>query len=272
MEITQQHNTTTKHKAAAAASSSSTTSPYYYSKIGFAASSERSSGVGGGYASSSSLVLDRVKGELVEAPVKLERKGVFPERTIEALKNHSEAERRRRARINAHLDTLRTVIPAANKMDKASLLAEVIRHLKELKTNAAQACQGLMIPKDNDELRVEEQEGGLNGFPYSIRASLCCEYKPGLLSDIRQALDALHLMIISAEIATLGGRMKNVFVIISCEEQSFEDAEYRQFLAGSVHQALRSVLDRFSVSQDILESRKRRRISIFSSSSLEDFL
>ncbi|CAI8592541.1 unnamed protein product [Vicia faba] len=224
------------------------------------------------YASSSSLVLDRERGELVEASVKLEGKGVSPERTVEALRNHSEAERRRRARINSHLDTLRNVIPGANKLDKASLLAEVITHLKELKTNAAQASEGLMIPKDNDEIRVESQEGGLNGFPYSIRASLCCEYKPGLLSDIRQALDELHLMIIRAEIATLGGRMKNVFVIISCKEQNFEDAEYRQFLVGSVHQALRSVLDRFSVSQDILETRKRRRISIFSSSSLGDFL
>ncbi|KAK7279623.1 hypothetical protein RJT34_24678 [Clitoria ternatea] len=224
-----------------------------------------------GYGSSFSLVLDRQRGELVEAPVKLERKGVSTERTIDALKSHSEAERRRRARITAHLDTLRSLIPATTKMDKASLLGEVIRHLKELKKNAGQACEGLMIPKDNDEISVEEQ-GGLNGFPYLIRASLCCEYKPGLLSDIRQALDALHLMIMSADIATLEGRMKNVFVIISCKEQNFEDAACRQVLTGLVHQALRSVLNRFSVLQDILGTRKRRRVSIFSSSSSEDFL
>ncbi|KAH1247875.1 hypothetical protein AAZX31_06G264900 [Glycine max] len=235
---------------------------------------EGSNGViGSGWCGSSfSLVLDRERGELVEEPVRLEKKGVSTERSIEALKSHSEAERKRRARINAHLDTLRSVIPGAMKMDKASLLGEVIRHLKELKKNAAQACEGLMIPKDNDEISVEEQEGGLNGFPYSIRASLCCEYKPGLLSDIKQALDALHLMITRADIATLEGRMKNVFVIISCKEQNFEDAAYRQFLAVSVHQALKSVLNRFSVSEDILGTRKRRRISIFSSSSLEDFL
>lgn len=158
-------------------------------------------------------------------------------------------------------------------MDKASLLGEVIRHLKELKRNAAEASEGLMIPKDSDEISVEEQEGGLNGFPYSIKASVCCEYRPGLLSDIRQALDALHLMIMKADVATLEGRMKNVFVVISCKEQNFEGAaEYRQFLAGSVHQALKSVLNKFSVSQEMLGARKRRRISIFSSSSLEDFL
>lgn len=72
--------------------------------------------VGNGSGSSLSLVLDRERGELVEAPVKLERKGVSSERSIEALKSHSEAERMRRARINAHLDTLRSVIPGAIKV------------------------------------------------------------------------------------------------------------------------------------------------------------
>lgn len=68
-------------------------------------------------ASSSSLVLDSVRGELVEAPVKLERKMVSAEKSVEALKNHSEAEKRRRARINAHFDTLRGLIPGAKKVE-----------------------------------------------------------------------------------------------------------------------------------------------------------
>lgn len=66
--------------------------------------------------SSSSLLLDGARGELEEAPVKLEPKGGLIERTTEALKNHSEAEKRRRARINAHLDTLRSLVPGAKKV------------------------------------------------------------------------------------------------------------------------------------------------------------
>jgi len=72
--------------------------------------------IGSGCGSSFSLVLDRERGELVEAPVKLERKGLSSDRSTEALKNHSEVERRRRARINTHLDTLRTVIPGVMKV------------------------------------------------------------------------------------------------------------------------------------------------------------
>ncbi|XP_017624086.1 uncharacterized protein LOC108467811 [Gossypium arboreum] len=56
------------------------------------------------------LVLDNEKSELVvKSPVKVGKKSVAEEKVIAALKSHSEAERRRRERINAHLDTLRTL-------------------------------------------------------------------------------------------------------------------------------------------------------------------
>ncbi|KAF4354337.1 transcription factor bHLH30 [Cannabis sativa] len=203
------------------------------------------------------LVLDSLKGELVEAPAKLERKGVSAERTIEALKNHSEAEKRRRARINSHFDTLRNLTPGAKKMDKASLLAEVISHLKDLKRKTAETSEDCAIPKDFDEVKVEPEDE-MEGRPYSIRVSLSCDYKPGLLSDLRQALDALQLIIMRAEIATLGCRMKNVFVITACNEDKVH--------ARSIYQALRSVLDKFAVSEQFIGatlSNKKRRASVF---------
>ncbi|KAM6548803.1 hypothetical protein CsatB_020479 [Cannabis sativa] len=212
------------------------------------------------------LVLDSLKGELVEAPAKLERKGVSAERTIEALKNHSEAEKRRRARINSHFDTLRNLTPGAKKMDKASLLAEVISHLKDLKRKTAETSEDCTIPKDFDEVKVEPEDE-MEGRPYSIRVSLSCDYKPGLLSDLRQALDALQLIIMRAEIATLGCRMKNVFVITACNEDKVEDDdEFRRFHARSIYQALRSVLDKFAVSEQFIGtklSNKKRRASVF---------
>ncbi|OMO98862.1 hypothetical protein CCACVL1_04017 [Corchorus capsularis] len=176
--------------------------------------------------SSSSLVLDTERGELVEAAMNLPRKGVSAERNVVALKNHSEAERRRRARINGHFDTLRDLVPGAKKMDKATLLAEVIGHMRELKKTAEEACDGILIPTDTDEVRVEKQGDGMDGNPCLIRASLCCDYKPGLLSDLRRALDALHLIIVKAEMATCEGRMKNVILVAkaSCKEWDSKEA------------------------------------------------
>jgi hypothetical protein len=54
----------------------------------------------------------------MEAP---ERKGYHrAEKAAMALKSHSEAERRRRERINAHLATLRTMVPCTDKVSSSS--------------------------------------------------------------------------------------------------------------------------------------------------------
>ncbi|KAF6136809.1 hypothetical protein GIB67_030094 [Kingdonia uniflora] len=218
---------------------------------------------------SSSLVLDSEKGELVRAPVGLGQKK-SEEKALAALKNHSEAEKRRRERINAHLNTLRSMVPCSEKMDKAELLREVITHVKEMKRMATEACNSFVIPMDVDEVRVEphdDREGG----PFSIKAYLCCEDGPDVLSHLKQALEDFNLKTVKAEISTLGGRMKNVFIMRSCKEKNVDNPEVRRLLANSAYGALTSVLDKISVQPDFsprttLQS-KRRRISPFDSSS-----
>ncbi|XP_077251140.1 transcription factor bHLH30-like [Tasmannia lanceolata] len=217
--------------------------------------------------SSSSLILDCDRGELVKAPARLAQRGITDEKVKAALKNHSEAERRRRERINAHLAALRSLVPSTDKMDKAALLAEVISQVKELKRHATEISKGHTIPSDVDEVRVESNVEGLNKECFHIKASLCCEDRPELLADLQQALQALQLKLVRAEISTLGGRVKNVFVM-TCEGNT-NDIEHRTF-AGSVHQALKAVLDRVAspeFSPTTALSNKRRRISLFESSS-----
>ncbi|KAL5772248.1 hypothetical protein ACOSQ2_012172 [Xanthoceras sorbifolium] len=220
---------------------------------------------------SQSLVLDSERGELVKAPVRAVKKGVSEAKAMAALKSHSEAERRRRERINAHLDTLRGLVPCTAKMDKATLLAEVIRQVKELKKKAMEASKGYLIPVDADEVKVEPYDDESGDGTFLFKASLCCEYRPELLSDLRQALDALPLKMIKAEISTLGGRLKNVFVFTSCNEGNIDHAETSQLLASAVHQALISVLDKASPSPEYSPRttlpNKRQRIAFFDSSS-----
>ena len=71
----------------------------------------------GGSVLSHSLVLDSEKGELVKAPARVGKKGVSEAKALAALKSHSEAERRRRERINAHLTTLRSLVPCTDKVN-----------------------------------------------------------------------------------------------------------------------------------------------------------
>lgn len=156
------------------------------------------------------------------------------------------------------------------QMDKASLLTEVISHLKELKKDATEAGKEFLIPTDINEVSVEAEKDELGRAPCSIRASLCCNYKPGLLSDIRQALDTLHLIIVKAEVATLGSRMKNTILVAGYEEENSNDIAARYSLVKSVHKAFASAVDKFLASEeDDTESRvlnKRRRVSLFGSS------
>jgi Helix-loop-helix DNA-binding domain len=72
--------------------------------------------------SGSNLVLDGERKELVRAPaVRIGKKsggqgGLLDEKAMIALRNHSEAERRRRERINSHLAVLRGMISGTEKV------------------------------------------------------------------------------------------------------------------------------------------------------------
>ncbi|XP_073313622.1 transcription factor bHLH30-like [Primulina huaijiensis] len=120
-------------------------------------------------------------------------------------------------------------------MAKATLLAEVISKVKQMKKTAACASEGLQIPMDHDE------------------------------SDLRQSIDGLPVKLLrSTEIPTLGGRIKNVFFLAASEE----GPEGRDVLISSVHSALSNILDKDSASVENAQSlfpRKRPMASYFES-------
>lgn len=157
-------------------------------------------------------------------------------------------------------------------MDKAALLAAVISQVKELKHDALEYSKGFLIPVDADEVKVEPYEIGAGDGTICLRASVCCEYRSELLSDLREALDSLNLKMVKAEIATLGNRVKNVFVFTSSQEGNNDaSAEACQLLTTSVHRVLSAVLDKASASPEYsprttLPS-KRRRLSYSDTSS-----
>lgn len=211
----------------------------------------------------SSLVLDNVRGELVNAS-KMTLKDVLEAKALAASKNHSEAERRRRQRINSHLATLRTLLPSGTKTDKASLLAEVIDHVKDLKRRASEIAQVSPVPTDVDELKVEE-DGAIEEGKIFIKASLCCDDRPDLMSDLIQTFQTLGLRTVKAEISTLAGRVKNVFIVTD-GEKDFEESEKRLPI-NSIQEALRAVMERAAATGELSAgssiSNKRQRILPF---------
>uniref|UniRef100_A0ACD5WZR9 Uncharacterized protein n=1 Tax=Avena sativa TaxID=4498 RepID=A0ACD5WZR9_AVESA len=181
---------------------------------------------------------------------------IMDAKALAASKSHSEAERRRRERINSHLARLRSLLPNTTKTDKASLLAEVIQHVKELKRQTSEireeACP---LPTESDELTVDassDEDGRL-----LVRASLCCDDRADLLPDLIRALKALRLRALKAEITTLGGRVKNVLLVteddtLACgdgDDQQDDDAPTPmspQHTVAAIQEALRAVMERTS--------------------------
>ncbi|VFQ85493.1 unnamed protein product [Cuscuta campestris] len=174
---------------------------------------------------------------------KMTAQEIMDAKALAASKSHSEAERRRRERINNHLAKLRSLLPNTTKTDKASLLAEVIQHVKELRRQTSLISETTLIPTETDELTVDTAAN--DGKPM-IRASLCCEDRPDLLPDLIKALKALRLRTLKAEITTVGGRVRNV-LFVTGEDRLRQDGGQPQLCSvSSIQEALRAVIEKGS--------------------------
>lgn len=127
----------------------------------------------------------------------------------------------------------------------------MIQHVKELKRQTTEIAEESPVPTESDELTVDsasDEEGR-----FIVRASLCCEDRSDLLPDLIKALKSLKLRALKAEIATLGGRVRNVLVIASENDDSTGDpdcASRRHQSIATIHEALKAVMDRTSTSEE----------------------
>ncbi|XP_039144532.1 putative transcription factor bHLH107 [Dioscorea cayenensis subsp. rotundata] len=168
--------------------------------------------------------------------------------TASALRIHSQAEKRRRERINARLSTLRRMIPDSNKMDKASLLGKVIEQVKDLKRKAMDIAKLQTIPSETNEVIVESK-GDDKPIMY-IKASICCDDRPDLLADLMQAFQGLRVRAVKADMISLGGRVRNVFVLCKKDSQG-------NVCMNSLKDSIKEVLARIA-SSDVVSGKRQR--------------
>ncbi|KAF6982876.1 hypothetical protein CFC21_001204 [Triticum aestivum] len=158
-----------------------------------------------------------------------------------SLKVHSLSERRRRERINTHLATLRRMIPDANQMDKATLLACVVNQVKELKRKATETTRlqaTAPIPPEANEITVHCYTAAGDNRTTYIRATVSCDDRPGLFLGLAGAFRVLGLRVLRTETASLGGRASHLFVL--CKEGGDVGAGLRA-MEGAVRQAVAEV-------------------------------
>lgn len=192
---------------------------------------------------------------------KMTAQEIMDAKALAASKSHSEAERRRRERINNHLAKLRSLLPSTTKTDKASLLAEVIQHVKELKRQTSLIAETSPVPTECDELTVDTSD---EDGRFVIKASLCCEDRSDLLPDLIKTLKALRLRTLKAEITTLGGRVRNVLFITGEEEEESNsgDNHQQQYSISEIQEALKAVMEKTNGDDSPSGSVKRQRTNV----------
>ena len=75
-------------------------------------------------------------------------------------------------------------------MDKATLLGEVVRHVRELKGMADDVA--VVVPGEGDEVGVEENG---EGEERRVRAWVCCADRPGLMGELSRAVGSVRAKI-----------------------------------------------------------------------------
>ncbi|KAG0469589.1 hypothetical protein HPP92_016289 [Vanilla planifolia] len=126
--------------------------------------------------------------------------------------------------------------------DKASLLAEVVRHVKELKRQTSEMAEEEPLPTEADEVIVHagrDVDGRL-----VVNASVCCEDRSDLLPELIKALKSVRLRILKAEITTLGGRVRNVLVVTG------DDCHDERQLVSATQDALKGVMERAAAADE----------------------
>nr|CAA8287178.1 Unknown [Brassica oleracea]CAA8391780.1 Unknown [Brassica oleracea]CAA8403357.1 Unknown [Brassica oleracea] len=192
---------------------------------------------------------------------KMTAQEIMDAKALAASKSHSEAERRRRERINNHFAKLRSILPSNTKTDKASLLAEVIQHVKELKRETSVVSETNLVPTESKELTVaftEKEDIGDGRFV--IKASVCCKDRSDLLPDMIKTLKAMRLKTLKAEITTVGGRVKNVLFVTGKECSGEEEME--EYCIETIEEVLKAVMERSNVEEASSSGNaKRQRMS-----------
>ncbi|CAI9099561.1 OLC1v1036405C1 [Oldenlandia corymbosa var. corymbosa] len=180
-----------------------------------------------------------------------------------ASQQHKEAERRRRERINSHLDRLRTILSCNSKTDKASLLAKVVQRVRDLKQKTSETLSQLELesfPAESDEISVQissidDSSADDGGRRLLIKASLCCEDRSDLLPELIETLKSLHLSPLRAEMITLGGRIKNV-IILSADKDHHDIID--ESIPISLRNALKSLVQRSNYGSGECRTKRRR--------------
>lgn len=146
-------------------------------------------------------------------------------------------------------------------MDKAALLGSVVDHLNDLKRKAIEISKVVMIPTDIDEVTIDFLKDEEVGFSSSsstssskqrqenrfLKASVCCDDRPELFSELNRGLKSLRLSVVHADMISLGGRIRSI-LILCIQNNDDEEDQGGGICMNTLKNSLKLVLSRIATS------------------------
>ncbi|CAJ2635216.1 unnamed protein product [Trifolium pratense] len=180
------------------------------------------------------------------------KKNSFSKSTTHHTPDHIIAERLRREKISQQFIALSALIPNLKKMDKASVLGDAIKYVKELKEQVKvleeqtkkKSVESVMVVKKLSQLYVDEDvsdtssnscdensdetsktylsslpevEARLSGKNVLIR--ILCEKDKGVMVNVYREIEKLHLSVIDASSFSFGSSVLAITIITQMEEE-----------------------------------------------------
>ncbi|KAL3845702.1 hypothetical protein ACJIZ3_003105 [Penstemon smallii] len=146
--------------------------------------------------------------------------------------DHVVAERKRRKKLGQHFISLSKVVPGLNKLDKASLLEDAIKHLKALKERV-NALEQEEIIKSNDESE-DDNDININGISSSklsgleikarimnksVLLKIFCKNEKGLMSRIPCELEKMQLCVTDIRVMPFGDAALDITILLEMHSE-----------------------------------------------------
>ncbi|XP_038997745.1 transcription factor bHLH18-like [Hibiscus syriacus] len=157
--------------------------------------------------------------------------------------DHVIAERKRREKLSQRFISLSALIPGLKKMDKASVLGDAIKYLKQLQEKvktleeqtAKKAVESVIFVKKTQIYAVDETSSSEENFdsqsnkPFpeiearvsdkDVLIRIHCEKNKGFVSNILNEVEKLHLSVLNTNVLSFGQATLDITIVAQMETE-----------------------------------------------------
>ncbi|KAL9304545.1 hypothetical protein ACSQ67_021808 [Phaseolus vulgaris] len=162
-----------------------------------------------------------------------EKRGTKRARTSSEIEYHIISERKRRQDIAEKFIALSATIPGLKKIDKASILGEAIKYMRQLQQRIAvlekasnnnnNSVKSLIITKShlcstsceqNSNIEVEAR-----GLENEVLIRIYCEQRKDIMLNLITLLKDLHLSVTTSTLLPFGNSLLNIIIVAQMSEE-----------------------------------------------------